>query len=385
MEPACACCVVAEYSAEMERKHMKIVQAEAIPLTIPFNAGGARAGWDGQAWNGLDVVLIRLETADGLIGWGEAFSYNCRRAVTAAFEDMVAPVVRGRDVTDIAGLMAELQQTLHLFGRYGITLFALSGLDIALWDLAAKSAGQPLGEFLGGAGPREIPGYASLFRYGEPDVVAERTRAALAEGYRHIKLHEIREPEVAAAREAAGPEVPIMVDTNCPWSPAEAREMALRLKPYDLYWLEEPIFPPEDFRALAHLRAETGVPLAAGENACTAFQFQEMFAAGAVDYAQPSVTKVGGIAEFRKVAALARSHGVALMPHAPYFGPGFLATLQLMAALPDSGLAEWFYLDREACLYGNAIAPKAGIFQVPQGPGLGAEPDPEVIKDYRAD
>ncbi len=83
------------------------------------------------------------------------------------------------------------------------------------------------------------------------------------------------------------------------------------------------------------------------------------------------------------MAALARSHGVALMPHAPYFGPGFLATLQLMTALPDSGLAEWFYLDREACLYGNAIAPKAGIFQVPQGPGLGAEPNPEVIKEYR--
>ncbi|MHA1153790.1 MAG: mandelate racemase/muconate lactonizing enzyme family protein [Alphaproteobacteria bacterium] len=371
---------------------MKIVQAEAIPLTIPFHTGGhtggARAGWEGQAWQGLDVVLIRLETADGLVGWGEAFSYNCRRAVACAFEDMVAPLVRDREVNDIAALMAELQRALHIFGRYGITMFALSGLDIALWDLAAKAVGQPLGRFLGGepggeVGAREIPGYASLFRYGEPEVVAERTRAALAEGYRHIKLHEIREPEVAAAREAAGPEVPIMVDANCPWSPAEAREMALKLKPYDLHWLEEPIFPPEDFAALARLRAETGVPLAAGENACTAFQFREMFAAGAVDYAQPSVTKLGGVTEFRKVAALARSHGVALMPHAPYFGPGFLATLQLMAAIPDSGLAEWFYLEREACLYGNAIAPRGGVFHVPQGAGLGAEPDPEVIKDYR--
>ncbi len=365
---------------------MKIAQAEAIPLAIPFrpSPGGERAGWEGQAWQALDVVLIRLETADGLVGWGEAFSYNCRRAVTAAFEDMVAPLVRGREVTDIAGLMAELQKALHIFGRYGITMFALSGLDIALWDLAARAAGQPLGRFLGGeVGTREIPGYASLFRLGEPEVVAERTRAALAEGYRHIKLHEVREPEVAAAREAAGPDVPIMVDANCPWSPAQAREMALKFKRYDIHWLEEPIFPPENFHALASLRAETGVPLAAGENACTAFQFQEMFAAGAVDYAQPSVTKVGGITEFRKVAALARSHGVALMPHAPYFGPGFLATLQLMAALPDSGLAEWFYLEREACLYGDAIAPRRGIFHLPQGPGLGAEPDPNVIEDYR--
>lgn len=362
---------------------MKIAQAEAIPLTIPFNPGGTRAGWKGQAWKGLDVVLIRLETQDGLVGWGEAFSYNCRRAVAAAFEDMVAPVVRGREVGDIAGLMTELQQALHLFGRYGITMFALSGLDIALWDLAAKAADAPLGRFLGGAGRSEIPGYASLFRYGEPEVVAERTRAALAEGYRHIKLHEIREPEVRAAREVAGPEVPIMVDANCPWTPAEAREMALRLKPYDIFWLEEPIFPPEDFAALARLRADTGVALAAGENACTEFQFRHMFDAGAVDYAQPSVTKVGGVTEFRKVAALAESRGVALMPHAPYFGPGFLATLQLMAALPESGLAEWFYLEREACLYGSAIAPRGGVFRVPDGPGLGTEPDPEVIKEYR--
>ena len=267
--------------------------------------------------------------------------------------------------------MSELQQCLHLFGRYGITMFALSGLDIALWDLAGKAAKLPLHRLLGGAVRKELPGYASLFRYSDPEVVAERTQAALNEGYRYVKLHEVREPEIAAARSVAGPDIPIMVDCNCPWIPQEARAMALRLQPYDLYWLEEPIFPPEDFRALAELRAETGIPIAAGENACTGFQFQEMFMAGAVDYAQPSVTKVGGITEFRKVAALAETQGVALMPHAPYFGPGFLASLQLMAALPRSGLAEWFYLEREACLYGAAIAPQSGVFRLPRRPGSG--------------
>ena len=362
---------------------MKIAKAEAIALAIPFSSGGEPAGWGGQAWTTLDMVLIRVETESGLIGWGEAFSYNCRRAVQAAFEDMVAPVVLGRDARDISGLSHDLQQGLHLFGRYGITMFALSGLDIALWDLAGKAAGLPLCRLLGGPVRTEIPGYASLFKYGDPEVVAERTRAALAEGYTHIKLHETAEPEVKAAREAAGAGVPIMLDTNCAWAPDQAREMASRLKAYDLHWLEEPIFPPENFRALARLQAEVGIPLAAGENACTAVQFQEMFAAGAVTYAQPSVTKVGGVTEFRKVAALAESHGVALMPHAPYFGPGFLATLQLLAALPECGLAEWLYVEREACLYGAAIAPAQGLFRLPEGPGLGAEPDPDVIKDYR--
>ena len=362
---------------------MKIAKAEAIPLAIPFSSGGKPAGWGGQAWTTLDIVLVRVETESGLVGWGEAFGYNCRRAVQAAFEDMIAPVVVGRDARDIAGLSYDLQQGLHLFGRYGITMFALSGLDIALWDLAGKAAGLPLCQLLGGPVRSEIPGYASLFKYDDPEVVAERTRAALAEGYTHIKLHETAEPEVKAAREAAGAGVPIMLDTNCTWAPDQAREMALRLKAYDLHWLEEPIFPPEDFRALARLQAEVGVPLAAGENACTAFQFREMFAAGAVSYAQPSVTKVGGVSEFRKVAALAEAHGVALMPHAPYFGPGFLATLQLMAALPGSGMAEWLYVSREACLYGAAIAPARGRFHLPEGPGLGAEPDPDVIADYR--
>ena len=228
-----------------------------------------------------------------------------------------------------------------------------------------------------------MPGYASLFRYGDPEAVAEATASARSEGYGAVKLHEVTEESVAAAREAAGDGVPLMLDTNCPWSFAEARAMALRLKPYDLLWLEEPIFPPEDFRALARLQAETGVALAAGENACTAFQFRAMLDAGAVRYAQPSVTKVGGVTEFRKAAALAESAAAALMPHSPYFGPGFLATLHLAAALPEPGLVEWFYLKREACLYGPAIAPREGAFRVPEGPGLGAEPDAEVIKDYR--
>ena len=362
---------------------MRIAKVEAIPLSIPFTYGREPEDWRGNPGSRLSILLVRVETDQGLVGWGEAFSYNCLRSVKAAVEDMVAPAVIGRDAADIAGLHRDLQRGLHIFGRYGITLFAISGLDIALWDLAGKAAGLPLCRLLGGSPEAELTGYASLFRYGDPEAVAEATAAALAEGYGHIKLHEVTEPAVAAAREAAGPGVPLMVDCNCPWSFAEARAMALRLKPYDLLWLEEPIFPPEDVRALARLQRETGVAVAAGENACTAFQFRELIEAGAVSYAQPSVTKVGGITEFRKVAALAESGAAALMPHSPYFGPGFLASLHLAAALPEPGLVEWFYLTREACLYGSSIAPDGGRFRVPDGPGLGLEPDPSVIRDCR--
>jgi len=213
--------------------------------------------------------------------------------------------------------------------------------------------------------------------------VAERTRRAIAEGYRHVKLHETAEREVRAARETAGEGFPLMLDTNCPWTAEEARRMAARLAPYDLHWLEEPIFPPDDAVALARLRRETGVPLASGENACTAVQFRDLLAAGAVDYVQPSVTKVGGVTEFVQAAALAAAANVPVMPHSPYFGPGFLATLHLLAAQPRPGLAERFHLDLEASLYGDAVDPVGGVCRVPDGPGLGREPDPNVIRDYR--
>ncbi len=363
---------------------MKIGKVEAIPLAIPFSHGGAPSGFGGRDWTTLDVVLVRVETEDGLVGFGEAFGYGgSARAVAAVVDDMVAPLAAGRDAGDISGLMYELQQQLHLFGRYGTVMFALSGLDIALWDIAGKAAGMPLHRLLGGAARDRVPAYASLFKYRDREVVAERARAALDDGYGYIKLHETEEPEVAAAREEVGADVPIMVDTNCPWTPAQAREMAARLKPYDLAWLEEPIFPPENFSALAALQAASGVPLAAGENACTAFEFLRMFEAGAVTFAQPSVTKVGGVSEFRKVAVLAETHNMTLMPHSPYFGPGFLATLHLASALPAESLLERFYVTVEASLYGEMIDAVDGMLAVPDGPGLGADPDPEVIAAYR--
>ena len=259
---------------------------------------------------------------------------------------------------------------------------AIGAVDIALWDISAKRAGLPLHACLGGAVRTRIPGYASLLKYRDPELVGAMVAKAREEGYDAIKIHETEVDEVRAAREAAGSGIPLMVDTNCPWTPEQARLMASRLREFDLHWLEEPIFPPEDFAALARLGRESGIPIAAGENACTSFEFAKMFDAGAVQYAQPSVTKVGGVTELRKVATLAEAAGVALMPHSPYFGPGFLATIQLAAADPVDCLLERFYCDLEASLYGDLIDTVSGEFRVPDGPGLGCEPDPDVIKEY---
>lgn len=364
---------------------MKIAAVETIGLRIPFSHSGDTKAFAGGKWAELDTCLVKVTTDTGLVGWGDAFAYHCLDSVKAAVDRMIAPAVIGEDATDIVGLNHRLQQKMHLFGRHGITIFAISGLDLALWDIAAKAAGVPLAVLLGGTAAAKIPAYSSLFILRDVDAVVADVQQSLEEGYRYIKLHEIAVPEVAAARETAGDDIPIMVDTNCPWTPDQARRMAVELDAFDLHWLEEPIFPPEDFASLAHLRRETGVPIAAGENWCTAMMFGQAVQAGAIDYAQPSVTKVGGITEFRKTVSVCEAAGVQVMPHSPYFGPGFLATLHLAAAMANPGLVERFYIRPEAMLYDRWLDPEDGVFSVPDVPGLGPEPDADVIKEFRVD
>ena len=361
---------------------MKIANVETIVLSIPFDHGGPPIGFGGREWRTLETLLVRVETDEGHVGWGEAFGFNAIDSTRAALETMIAPLVVGRDAGDIAGLHAELQQTLHIFGRYGQTIYALSGLDIALWDIAAKAAGMPLHRLLGGAQRMSLEAYASLLRYIDPDLVGERSAAASAEGFRWIKLHERTEEAVAASRRAIPPEAKLMVDTNCPWTLAEAIAKAEAFEPHDVHWLEEPLWPPENFDGLAELRHRAGMAIAAGENACTAWQFQAMLRAEAVDIAQPSVTKVGGVTEMRKVETLCNLANVRYVPHSPYFGPGFLATLHLLAVADAEEPVERFFGRHEAEIFGDLCKVEDGRIAVPDTPGLGADPSPEVIRDY---
>jgi D-galactarolactone cycloisomerase len=364
---------------------MKITRVEAIPLAIPFSYGAEAFKLGTGTWKKLDFCLVRVETDAGLVGWGEAFAYTCRAATVAAVRDMIAPLAVGHDATDIGGLAAKIQKQLHIFGRFGITAFALSGLDIALWDIAGKAAGVPLHRLIGGARRTRLPCYASFLRYTEPRLIAQYCERALGEGFTAIKLHEIDDAAVQAARHAVPAHVPLTVDVNCEWRLREAIEAASRWRSHGLLWLEEPVFPPEDFGALRTVGAASGVPLAAGENLCFATQFEAMLDAGAVQYVQPSVTKVGGITEFLKVKALAEARNVRLAPHSPYFGPGALATLHLLAAYGEPSWFEYFYLWPDAKLFGATLDPVGGAIDVPLGPGLGCDPDPDVIGRYRAD
>jgi len=365
---------------------MKITDVRAHHIRIPYDAGPASFRQGASAISALDMVVVEVTTDGGLTGWGDAFAYVCPRTTCSAVTEMIAPQARGQEVPEpdkIPALMEQIQRNLHLFGRYGITMFAISGLDIALWDLAAKIKGVPLYQAIGGARRAKIPAYASLLRIGKPDDIARECETARKLGYSAIKLHETTTPAVFAARKAIGDGVPLMVDMNCPLSGKDAIAFAHACREAAPMFLEEPVWPPEDFATLAKVRKEGGLDIAAGENACTEYQFRQMMNAGAVSHAQPSVIKVGGVTEFMKVAAAGDELGVKIIPHSPYFGPGFLATLHLMAARGE-GHIEVFYMRRAASLWGGRIDADAnGDIAVPQGPGLGYEPDLKVMEQYR--
>src|SRR5204863_5455608 len=160
---------------------------------IPYDSGVASFRQGAAAISELKMVVVEVSTDSGLTGWGDAFSYVCPKTTCTAVEEMIAPQARGLDVPDAAGIpgvMEGIQRNLHLFGRYGITMFAISALDIALWDLAAKARGMPLHRLLGEQKRARIPAYASLLRIGAPEKVAGECATARKLGYSAIKLHE---------------------------------------------------------------------------------------------------------------------------------------------------------------------------------------------------
>jgi D-galactarolactone cycloisomerase len=393
---------------------MTIRSIDSVAISMPFDMGGPKPLFAGKPRQ-QEMFLVRVETDDGIVGWGEAFGFAVWPSTRTALQTLVAPLAVGRDEADIAGLRNELTRKLHLLGRTGPVMFALSGLDIALWDIAGKRAGKPLWQLLAsgahgvsgaGAGttaaraaaaasaadaatsgnaagsPTLLPTYASLIRYGDPALVAKNAARARADGFRSIKLHEITVDNVGAARAAIGPDVELMMDCNCPWTESEALAIARGVKPFDLTWFEEPVWPPEDYPALARVRRDGGIKVSAGENAMSPADFARMFEAGAVDIAQPSVTKIGGIAAFAEVVAIARRHGVRVVAHSPYFGPGLLATLHLTWALLDDAPIEYGYCRLDASPLATAIAVSNGMIALPQGPGLGCDPDPAVLREY---
>lgn len=364
---------------------MIISAIEAVLLRIPFRPGikSDASAWGDSNLPAADSLLVKVTTDQGPVGWGEAFGFRAVASAKLAVDQLIAPLCVGQDATRIESLMLDVQKKLHVFGRGGALAFAISAVDIALWDIAGKATNAPLCRLLGG-GAAELDCYASLMRYSEPSLVRAAVRQAIEAGFRTLKLHEIEIAAIRAAREEAGSDIELTLDVNCPWTLYEARQVAEELRAVDLKWLEEPLWPPENFDGLAELRKSSGIPIAAGENVYTLLDFERLLATGAVDFVQPSPAKMGGITELRKIFPLAAIHNIPVMPHSFYDGPGLLAAIHATAALGTAdSMIEWRWFDLEATIYGDALSTKRGRISVPQKPGLGIDPDPDVVRIYR--
>ena len=364
---------------------MKITKVEAFHLAIPFEHGAPMPTHGaGGVRTRLESVYVRIDTDEGLSGWGECFGFACCPVTHFALQRIVRPMLEGRACDDIASLMHDMHRRVQSSGRNGPLIFALSGVDIALWDIAGKAQNLPIHRMLGSNGQRaSVPAYASLMRLDTPRNVSKVCADVIERGFGQIKLHERTLETVAAARETAGAGVPIMLDTNCTWSLPAALDMARKLEPYELTWLEEPIFPPDDYKALAKLRLSCAIPIAAGENLGNLLDAERILDAGAVDVVQPDPIKMGGITECWKALQMAEAHGVQAEPHSPWHGPGLAAALHLIAAMKSECLAEFYYADLEKSPIGEAGIPRNGRLPVPQGAGLGVEVDEAVVARYR--
>jgi len=362
---------------------MKITKVEPILVRTPLKLDDAQPHAGGVPKNDVHTVLVKVETDEGVTGWGEAFSNAGWQSTCTAIAQMIAPRVVGRDPSQIAQIQADLHRGLYNTGRSGPTVFAISGLDIALWDIAAKRAALPLYKMLGGSARETLPAYASLLRYGDARAVERKTKEAIDRGYRYIKLHENKTDIVRAAKKVCGDKVPLMVDCSCPWTVDEAIAIAHEWSDMKLAWIEEPIYPPDDHGGLAQLRRTSSTPIAAGENISNFMEFKRLFEVGAVGIAQPSITKIGGVTEMRKIFALGEANGVVVVPHSPYFGPGLLASIHVCAASAREIPIERYYCDFDQTPFGEQIIPRNGDFAVPQGPGLGQDPDLKLVERMR--
>jgi D-galactarolactone cycloisomerase len=368
---------------EMKEGNMKITRIETrihrsaftYGVGLDSQGGHSRATGGNLALKTMDTLLVKVETNQGIHGWGEGFGFTLVDTTRDAIDRLLAPACLGQDARDIGAIHRMLQKRFHNFGRNGPVTFGISAIDIALWDIAGKVAGKPLHALLGDAARDKVRAYASLLRYGNPEDVARNAAEAVRRGYRDIKLHEIDLGCIRAARGATPADIPLMLDINCAWDEeGDAVDFCEAVKNLGVAWVEEPTWPPEDHAAMARVRAASPCAIAAGENAANPEDFCRMIEAGAASILQPSVTKVGGLTSMLEVAELARGAGLRLVPHCPYFGPGLLASLHFLAAQEVAEPLEIYFADLEKPPFGPHLAPQEGEIAVPQGPGLGLEP-----------
>ena len=366
----------------------------SAPVERPFTSS---RGW---LYKQRGSCIIEIETADGVVGWGEC--YGPSQVARAYIESQYAPRILGRDPFDVEVIWEDLYNRIKDYGNKGMAISALSGIDIALWDIIGKTCGKPIHKLIGGAHRTEVQSYATGLYFIDMDRLieeaVEEAQGYVAEGFTAIKMKiglgspKLDLERVRAVREAVGGEVRLMVDANHCFTVPAAIRLGRELEKLDVEWFEEPI-SPEDLDGYVEVTRALDMAVAGGENEFTRWGFRDIVARKAMDIVQPDVCAAGGISECRKIATLAAAHGVECVPHAWGSAIGLAATLHFLAALPDqppSFRPMPPLLEFEQCenpfrdlLTLEPIVQHRGVVQIPTGAGLGIEIKRDVLDRYR--
>jgi L-alanine-DL-glutamate epimerase-like enolase superfamily enzyme len=341
-----------------------------------------------------EYTVVRVRTADGIEGTGYCYCGNrAGRVVTAFVRELLRDHVVGADPLGVEATWTQMYRDAVLLGRRGAALRAISAVDLALWDVIGKATGLPLHRLLGGPKAEQVPCYASGGYYWEEvdpvQYVYDELRGYVDAGFRAVKIKVGRlskgeELERArAARKAIGSDVLLMMDANNAWRDASEAIPAIQaLAEVDPFWIEEPLMP-DDVRGHAAIREKVSVPIATGEIEATRWGFGALLEQGAVDMLQPDATVLGGITEFRKVAALAAGKGVPLYPHWMHH----LHT-SLVGSIPNAVMVEYFP-DLSVLNLGEVlqspISAEAGFLPLPQEPGIGVRFDDLALNRFAID
>ena len=368
---------------------MKIAQIKTHLISVPVEEKSAWTSSLGRAVK-RDALIVELQTDDGLIGMGECYHGSSPLVLEKLVQTVLAPVVLGKDPLNLELIKTLMYRRCKLLGNFGLVTMALSGLEIALFDIIGKHWGAPIYQILGGF--REwAPVYVGGLCLGwkDADALCAEAKKYVSQGFRAMKLRVGRSFAqdvacVGAVREAVGAGIRLMADANQGYAESLALKIIKEYEKCDLFWLEEPV-NYEKLATMRNLKEQSFVNIAAGENSFSLEDFRRVFAGGAVSIIQPDCCKIGGISETKKVAVLAEAYKIDVAPHIIGTSIALAAALQAIGSMPNGILVEWDASENNLFRDGIIRQPyelKDGQIKIPGRPGLGIEVDYDFLREY---
>jgi len=377
--------------ADVRTKRLSLLFKDTLGANIPYHVLYPIPHAQERPRDGAFATLVEIEDDKGRVGIGESLATMTPHITAEIIDRLLKPILLGQNSLDIEVLWQRMYRLNRLNGySRGFMMEAISGVDIALWDLAGKVYQKPVYQLLGGAFRREIKAYASPVPIMEDlDEATGLAEQFVQSGFSAIKVKvgrsDIRDDIrlIERIRESVGEEVEIALDANGAYDVFTASTIGKRLEPYEIYWFEEPL-PPEDVDAYVALKKNIRIPLAAGEAEATPYNYRDMVNKRAVDVVQPNIARNGGITAARRLSSLTDAHHLPIAPHGVGGAVFLAASLHLSAAIPNFLMIE--YNRRLNPLRDDmTLAPfnfQQGCLQVPEGVGLGVELNPDFVQKH---